>query len=98
MQELPADKIERENEDHEQANRDRLAMYYYNTFCVDEEKKLVFIDILSELYYFSDELEGDEQVILYNAAKRIVKKMQLTDNVNVLMDAMISVSKYRRKE
>jgi hypothetical protein len=53
---------------------------------------------LSELYYFSDELEGDEQVILYNAAKRIVKKMQLTDNVNVLMDAMISVSKYRRKE
>ncbi len=96
--ELPGDKEERLKQEKEQNDRDRMAMYYYQVFCTTDTQKLVLEDILSELNYFADELKDDEQVILYNAAKRILKRMQLGDNVNELMDAMISVSKYRRKE
>ncbi len=96
--ELPGDKEERLKQEKEQNDRDRMAMYYYQVFCTNDTQKLVLEDILSELNYFADELKDDEQVILYNAAKRILKRMQLGDNVNELMDAMISVSKYRRKE
>lgn len=96
--ELPGDKEERLKLEKEQEDRDRMAMYYYTVFCTSDTGKLILSDILSELNYFADELKDDEQVILYNAAKRILKRMQLGDNVNELMDAMISVSKYRRKE
>lgn len=96
--ELPIEKLEKEKQKKEKDNQDRMAMYYYTVFCTSDTGKLILEDILSELFYFADELENDEQVILYNAAKKILKRMQLGDNVNQVMDAMISVSKYRRKE
>jgi hypothetical protein len=96
--ELPGDRDDRLKREEEKEIRERWAMYYYNTFCSGEINELVFQDVLSDLYYYADELKNDEQVILYNAAKRILKKMQLTDNVNVLTSAMIGTSKYRSKE
>ena len=96
--ELPADKERNEIEKKQEENRERVSMYYYRTFCTTEEGRFVLEDILSELRYWADELKDNDEVALYNAAKVILKKMGLTDNVSTLMDAMISVSKYTRKE
>ena len=98
MAELPADKDRRIKEETEEKNRDRVAMYYYRVFCTSEEGKYVLQDILSDLFYWTDKLENEEQVVLNNAARGLLKKMGLLENVSTAMDAMISVSKYRRKE